>query len=329
MLLGVSSWRVLRERLTELLSENCPDLQEDQKLVEASLIPMNSAEMFVPCAIGDYTDFYASIHHATRVGRLFRPANPLLPNYRHVPIAYHGRASSIVVSGAPIHRPKGQTKMDSFGPTEALDYEIEVGAFIGTGNRLGEPIPIDEAASHVFGLCLLNDWSARDIQRWESLPLGPFLGKSFATSISPWVVTMDALAPYRTAIAPHDPPPLPYLFSEADQQGGAIDIMLEVWLKRANETAPIRMSRGNFSEMYWTIAQMITHHTSNGCNLRAGDLIASGTASGASEDSRGCLLEIDSSRFLEDGDEVIMRGYLQRDGLPRIGFGECRGKVIA
>lgn len=328
MSLGAPHWHMLRARITELLSESSPDLQQQRDgLVAAALIPMEEAEMFLPCEIGDYTDFHASIQHATRVGKLFRPANPLLPNYKQLPIAYHGRTSSIVVSGAPIRRPKGQGRADSFGPTESLDYEIEVGAFIGTGNMLGEPVGIDEASAHLFGLCLLNDWSARDIQKWESQPLGPFLGKSFATSISPWVVTMEALAPYRTAAVPHDPAPLPYLFSEADQQNGAIDITLEVWLRRAGAAEEL-MSHGNFREMYWTFAQMVTHHTSNGCNLRVGDLIASGTASGAAEESRGCLLEINASRFLEDGDEVILRGYCEREGLPRIGFGECRGTVV-
>jgi fumarylacetoacetase len=318
MSLGPSHWRALRERLTELLSETGPDL-------ESALLPMEDAEMFLPCEIGDYTDFYASIHHATRVGKLFRPANPLLPNYKTLPIAYHGRASSVVVSGAPIRRPRGQRP--AYGPTESLDYEIEVGAFIGTANRLGEPVGIDDAGSHVFGLCLLNDWSARDIQKYESQPLGPFLGKSFATSISPWVVTMDALAPYRAAAVPHDPAPLPYLYSDADQAQGAIDLFLEVWLRRKG-AEPVRLSHGNFREMYWTIAQMVTHHTSNGCNLRVGDLISSGTASGDSDESRGCLLEMESDRFLEDGDEVILRGYCERPGLPRIGFGECRGTVV-
>ncbi|MEO8129048.1 MAG: fumarylacetoacetate hydrolase family protein, partial [Bryobacteraceae bacterium] len=273
--------------------------------------------------IGDYTDFYASIHHATRVGKLFRPTNPLHVNYKQLPIAYHGRSSSIVASPAPVRRPKGQRGADSFGPTESLDYEIEVAAFVGAPSQLGAPVGIDQADAHLFGLCLLNDWSARDIQKWESQPLGPFLGKSFATSISPWVVPMEALAPYRTAAVPHHPPPLQYLFSEIDQASGAFDITLEVWLNGE------RMSRGNLREMYWTFAQMLTHHTSNGCNLRVGDLIASGTASGAAEDSRGCMLEINSGRFLEDGDEVILRGYCEREGLPRIGFGECRGTVMA
>lgn len=316
MSLGAAHWAALRTRTTELLSETCQDPHQ----IATALVPMQEAEMFLPCEIGDYTDFYASIHHATRVGKLFRPANPLHPNYKQLPIAYHGRASSIVVSGAPIRRPNGQRGTDSFGPTESLDYEIEVGAFIGAGSKLGEPLGMEEAGAHLFGLCLLNDWSARDIQKWESQPLGPFLGKSFATSISPWVVTMEALEPYRVEAVAHDS--LPYLFSERDRQSGAIDITLEVWLNKE------LMSRGNFREMYWTLAQMVTHHTSNGCNLRVGDLIASGTASGAAEESRGCLLEINSGRFLEDGDEVILRGYCEREGLPRIGFGECRGTVV-
>jgi len=315
MSLGAPNCHALRVRITELLSEGSAELRDGE------LIPMDAAEMFLPCEIGDYTDFYASIHHATRVGKLFRPANPLHVNYKQLPIAYHGRSSSIVVSGAPVRRPKGQRGPDSFGPTESLDYEIEVAAFIGTASKLGEPVPIEAASAHLFGLCLLNDWSARDLQKWESQPLGPFLGKNFATSISPWVVPMEALEPYRTEAVSHDPPPLPYLSSVSDQQTGAFDITLEVWLNGE------RLSRGNFREMYWTFAQMVTHHTSNGCNLRVGDLLASGTASGAAEESRGCMLEINSGRFLEDGDEVILLGYCERDGLPRIGFGECRGTV--
>jgi fumarylacetoacetase len=328
----------------ELLSPQCQDLQRNVELVTTALVPMEAAEMFLPYDIGNYTDFYASIHHASRVGKLFRPDNPLFPNYKQVPIAYHGRASSVVVSGSTIRRPMGQTKMNSFGPTEALDYEIEMGAFIGVSNRLGEPVAIVEAASHVFGLCLLNDWSARDVQAWESQPLGPFLSKSFATSVSPWVVSMDALAPYRAPAADHEQAPLPYLSSEQDREHGAFDISLEVWIQseqmRADGIAAARVSRGNLREMYWTFAQMVAHHTSNGCNLRTGDLIGSGTTSGSSEDSRGCLLEITSRgteplslpngetrRFLENGDEVILRGYCERDGLPRIGFGECRGTI--
>ncbi len=352
MLQGGQHWRALRARVTELLNETCPDLRRDRQLRDEAFIAMADAEMFLPCEIGDYTDFYASLFHAARVGKLFRPDKPLLPNYKYVPIAYHGRASSIVIGGSPIRRPLGQMKSKtsdapSFGPCQMLDYELEAGILIGTGNPLGEPIPIDEADSHVFGLCLVNDWSARDIQSWEYQPLGPFLGKNFVTTISPWVVPMDALAPYRTQAAvrpPGDPDPLPYLRSEDDQQHGAIDLHLEVYLQstqmRHDYVAPMRLSRGNFREMYWTIAQMIAHHTSNGCNLRAGDLIASGTVSGESEQSRGCLLELTSRgaepvtlpngetrRFLENGDEVILRAWCEAPGLPRIGFGECRGTV--
>jgi fumarylacetoacetase len=287
------------------------------------------------------------------VGRLFRPDNPLLPNYKHVPIGYHGRASSIVVSGADIRRPCGQTKpadaeVPSFGPTRSLDYELEVGFFVGKGNARGEAIPIAEAESHIFGLCLLNDWSARDIQAWEYQPLGPFLAKNFATTISPWVVTMDALEPFRVpafARAEGDPEPLPYLTATEDRARGGIDLKVEAWLRtarmRAENAPPVKLSQGNLRDLYWTLAQMLTHHASNGCNLQSGDLLASGTVSGATRDSLGCLLEItrrgaeplelangETRKFLEDGDEVILRGYCQREGHPRIGFGECRGIVL-
>jgi fumarylacetoacetase len=298
-----------------------------------------SPQMLLPMHIGDYTDFYASIHHATRVGAKFRPDNPLLPNYKWIPIGYHGRASSIVASGTPVKRPSGQTRDDAnappvFGPSKRLDYEMELGAFIGSGNALGSPIPIDKALDHVFGFCIVNDWSARDIQTWEYQPLGPFLAKSFATSISPWIVTLDALEPYRTK-ARHDDPLLPYLEDDV-----AFDITVEVWLRTAKMTEPVRVSRGNFRDMYWTVAQFVAHHTSNGCNLRPGDLLASGTISGPEKDSRGCLLELtwrgseplqlptgETRKFLEDGDEVILRAFCERDGLPRIGFGECRGVI--
>jgi fumarylacetoacetase len=354
MSLGPQHWSGLRLRLTELLNRNCPDLRDNERLREEAVIAMSEAEMFLPCEIGDYTDFYASLHHATRVGKLFRPDNPLLPNYKHVPIAYHGRASSIVVSGAPVRRPCGQVKepesdAPQFGPSRLLDYELEVGMFIGIGNKLGVPVPIEEADSHIFGLCLVNDWSARDIQSWEYQPLGPFLGKNFATTVSPWVVPMDALAPYRVSAytrPENDPMPLDYLRSQRDQQQGAIDLCLDVYLQseqmRRKGLPPALLSSGNFREMYWTMAQMIAHHTSNGCNLRVGDLIASGTVSGEREESGGCLLELTSRgktpirlpngearRFLEDGDEVVLRGYCRRPGLPRIGFGECRGVIQA
>jgi fumarylacetoacetase len=322
----------------ELLDENARDREHTAQ----RLVPQSAVEMLLPFDIGDYTDFYASMHHATNVGSMFRPDNPLLPNYKYVPIGYHGRASSIVVSGTPFHRPNGQTRDDpnqppSFGPSRRLDYEMELGIVIGEGNPLGDPIPIDRADDHILGLCILNDWSARDIQTWEYQPLGPFLAKSFATSISPWVVTLDALAPFRIEPAEHDPPPLPYLAPP----GAAYDITLEVWLRSAKMSEPMRISRGNFRDMYWTIAQLVAHHTSNGCNLRPGDLLGSGTVSGTTKESRGCLLERtwrgtepielptgEQRRFLEDGDEVIMRAYCEREGATRIGFGECRGTVM-
>lgn len=301
-------------------------------------------EMLLPFAIGDYTDFYASVHHATNVGSMFRPDNPLLPNYKWVPIGYHGRSSSIVVSGTPVRRPSGQTKDENspaptFGPTKRLDYEMELGMFIGPGNDLGEPIAVGSALDHVFGFCLVNDWSARDVQAWEYQPLGPFLAKNFATSISPWIVTLDALEPFRTRAFPRppgDPAPLEYL---GDDVG--YDINVEVWLRTKSMKEPVRLSRGNFRDMYWTVAQLVAHHTSNGCNLRPGDLLASGTISGVDKDSRGSMLELawrgtepielpsgETRRFLEDGDEVILRAFCEREGTPRIGFGECRGIVI-
>ena len=320
---------------------------------EDLLVPMSDTQMLLPVEIGDYTDFYASIHHARNVGSMFRPDNPLLPNYKYVPIGYHGRSSSIIVSGAEVFRPAGQTKAadaeaPSYGPSNMLDYESELGFFVGFGNPLAETISIDDASSHIFGFCLVNDWSARDIQSWEYQPLGPFLSKNFATTISPWVVTSSALEPYRVPAATRpegDPEPLPYLRSEEDAERGGIDITMEVYLSsarmRAEQHPPTLLSRAPFSEMYWTVAQMLTHHASNGCNLRPGDLIASGTVSGPGEDARGCMLELtwrgqnpvrlptgEDRRFLQDGDEVIMRGYCERPGHPRIGFGECRGTIL-
>jgi fumarylacetoacetase len=301
------------------------------------LTPQAECQMLLPVAIGDYTDFYASIHHATNVGAMFRPDHPLLPNYKHVPIAYHGRASSIVVSGTPVWRPLGQLGEGQFGPTKELDYEIELGALLGPGNALGEPIPIEQAEDHLAGVCLLNDWSARDIQRWEYQPLGPFLAKNFATSISPWIVTVEALEPFRVAAPEHDVPVLPYLQSS---RPGAFDITLEVWLCSAKMIEPVRVSSGAFKEMYWTLAQMIAHHASNGCCLRAGDLIGSGTVSGPKKENRGCLLELTSKGreplnlasaeqrcFLEDGDEVIFKAHCARNEFRRIGFGTCRGVI--
>jgi fumarylacetoacetase len=309
--------------------------------------------MGLPARVGDYTDFYASIHHATRIGAMFRPDQPLMPNYKWVPIGYHGRASSLVPSGTPVHRPVGQVKEEAaeapvVRPTRALDYECELGWFIGAGNPLGRPIPIGEAGSQWFGICLVNDWSSRDVQRWEYQPLGPFLSKSFGTSVSPWVVTAEALAPFRApplTRPPGDPAPLEYLLDPADQRSGSFDLTLEVLLQseamRGRGHEPVRLSRVSFREQYWTPAQIIAHHASNGANLRPGDLLASGTVSGPTDDSCGCLLELtqrgarpvalpggETRRFLEDGDEVILRGYCRRDGVVPIGLGECRGRII-
>lgn len=309
--------------------------------------------MLLPTTIGDYTDFYASIDHATNVGSMFRPDNPLLPNYKHMPIGYHGRASSVVVSGTDVRRPHGQTSAapagpPTWGPSARMDYELEVGAIIGAGNALGTPIPLAEAEAHVAGLLLVNDWSARDLQTWEYQPLGPFLAKNFATSISPWVVTLDALEPFRVASrvrGAEDPALLPYLIHDQDRARGAFDITLEVWLRtaamRAQGAEAVRLSRGEFERMYWTMAQMVTHHASNGCDLRPGDLLASGTVSGPTRDARGCLLELswrgtepvllpngEQRSFLADGDEVIVRGWCESEGRRRIGFGECRGAVL-
>lgn len=301
------------------------------------LVPQSSSEMLLPATIGDYTDFYASIHHATNVGSMFRPDNPLPPNYRHMPIAYHGRSSSIVASGTPVRRPLGQTGEGCFGPTASLDYEIELGAFAGPGNRMGEPVPIAEAEEHLAGVCLVNDWSARDIQRWEYQPLGPFLAKNFATSISPWVVTLEALQPFRVSPPERDVPTLPYLQLSGES---AFDITMEVWLRSQSMAQGVRISRASFGQMYWTLAQMIAHHTSNGCPLRAGDLIASGTISGPEKINRGCLLELtrkgeeplrlpggEVRRFLIDGDEVTLTAYCEREGFNRIGMGVCWGTV--
>ncbi|MGH9587857.1 MAG: fumarylacetoacetase [Acidobacteriaceae bacterium] len=342
--LGREASRALRQRLQELFSD-----PSAQKSVDPLLVNRAQARMLLPARIGDYTDFYASIYHATNVGKLFRPDNPLLPNYKWVPIGYHGRASSIVASGAPIHRPSGQIKpaeatAPTFGPTRALDYELEVGFFIGVGNNLAEPIPLSQAEQHIFGLCLVNDWSARDIQSWEYQPLGPFLAKNFATTISPWIVTLDALEPFRIPAfsrPENDPAPLPYLHSPEDQSHGGFDITLEVWLRTSKMREPVRISRGNLRHLYWTPAQMLTHHAGNGCNLRPGDLLASGTVSGPTPDSLGCLLEItrrgaqpltlpngESRKFLEDGDEVTLRAYCEREAHARIGFGECNGIVV-
>jgi fumarylacetoacetase len=345
--LGSTTRRKLRNSIHALLLNGSSSKQSTAAL----LLPQRDAEMFLPARVSNYTDFYASIFHATNVGSMFRPDNPLLPNYKYVPIGYHGRASSIVVSGTSIRRPNGQTSNANappqFGPSKRLDYELELGFFVGSGNTLGESIPITNAADHIFGVCLLNDWSARDIQAWEYQPLGPFLAKNFATTISPWVVTLEALAPFRTSAFARpdgDPAPLPYLFDKADQHSGGLDLHLEVLIQsqkmRDANIAPVRLSHGNCSDLYWTIAQMLTHHACNGCNLLPGDLLGTGTVSGKDKSSRGCLLELawrgqepvalpngETREFLEDGDEVIFRGYCEKPGYRRIGLGECRGII--
>jgi fumarylacetoacetase len=350
---GRRTLSAIRSRAIELLTTGNEAAARAASLADALLVRLADAELLVPARIGDYTDFYASVNHATNVGSMFRPDNPLLPNYKWVPIGYHGRASSIVASGTAVRRPNGQTKDDaasapSFGATKRLDYELEVGAFICGENALGESVPLEQAESRVAGLCLVNDWSARDMQAWEYQPLGPFLAKNFATSVSPWIVTLDALAPFRApsyARPATDPQPLPYLAHADNERDGGVDINLEVLITsaqmRERGDAPMRLSLGNFTSMYWTVAQLVTHHASNGCNLKPGDLIASGTVSGETRESRGCLLERtwrgtepltlptgEVRRFLEDGDEVTMRAWCERPGQRRIGFGVCRGTVL-
>jgi fumarylacetoacetase len=322
--------RELRRAVSQALAKGAP-IRE--------LPAQQTCELLLPAAIGDYSDFYASIHHATNVGRMFRPDNPLLPNYKHVPIAYHGRASSIVANGTPVRRPNGQLGEGVFGPTRELDYELEIGAFLGPGNRHGEPIPIGQAEDHIGGICLLNDWSARDIQRWEYQPLGPFLAKNFATSISSWMVTLEALAPFRVDSPAHETSVLPYLQSTL---AAAFDIQLEVALKTVRMKSAARISAVSFRDMYWTLAQLVTHHASNGCPLRAGDLIGSGTVSGEGTGERGCLLELtrrgaeplrlpsgEERCFLEDGDEVTLTGYCAREGFRSISLGCCGGRIVA
>ena len=349
MALGRDAWVALRRGLSECLRAGSPGAAE----LGNALIPLSEAEFTLPARVGNYTDFYASIHHATAVGRLFRPDQPLLPNYKWVPIAYHGRASSVGVSGQEVRRPRGQIMprggdRPQLAPSARLDYELEVGVLIGEGNRPGCPIPIAQAEGHVFGLCLLNDWSARDIQAWEYQPLGPFLAKSFATTISPWVVTLEALAPFRLPWSrpAGDPQPLPYLDCESLRAGGALDLYLEAALEsaamRASGAAPQPLARTNFRHSYWSIAQMVAHHTVNGCNLERGDLLGTGTQSGPAPEEAGSLLELTAGgksairlasgemrTFLEDGDRVILRGWCERPGCARIGFGEVSGTVLA
>jgi fumarylacetoacetase len=340
---GPDAWRRAREAISELLRQENARLRDDALLRARALVPQSAARMLMPLTIPGYTDFYSSKEHATNVGSLFRdPAHALLPNWLYVPIAYNGRASSIVVSGTPVLRPNGQKKrpdapQPAFGPCEKLDFELEMAFIVGVGNALGEPIPIASAPSQVFGMVLMNDWSARDLQQWEYIPLGPFNSKTFATSISPWVVTMDALEPFRVDGPVQDPPPLPYLATSGPQ---AYDIHLEAAIAPAGHPATT-ICRTNFRTMYWSIAQQLAHHTVSGCNTRVGDLMGSGTISGSAPDSYGSLLELTRNgtrpltlaaggvrRFLEDDDEVILSGYAQARDY-RVGFGEVKGRVVA
>lgn len=342
---GAADQRALRRHLFELLTD-----ERFRSDIEPNLIGQSEVDMHLPCIVGDYTDFYVGIHHATNVGKQFRPDNPLLPNYKYVPIGYHGRASSVRVSGEPVIRPSGQRKApDSdapeYGPSRRLDYELELGLWIGAGNQLGEPIPIDRAEDHIAGWCLLNDWSARDLQAWEYQPLGPFLAKNFLTSVSPWVVTNEALAPFRRSMPPRpagDPEPLPYLRTSGDSAFGIeLEVTLSTEKMRNERIAPHRLSRGNASAaMYWSAAQIVAHHSSNGCNLEPGDLIGTGTLSTDQDSGLGSLLEIsrggqrpielasgETRTFLEQGDEIVLRAWCEAEGTVPVGFGECRGMV--
>ena len=345
--MGRPTWKAVRKALSRALC----DVKRARSLSK-HLVPMKKAELFVPVAIGDYTDFYTSSFHAANIGRLFRPDNPLLPNFKWIPIGYHGRASSVVVSGSPVVRPNGQAMAPdaaapSYGPCKRLDYEVELGFVIGPGNALGKPIPIAKALDHVFGVVLLNDWSARDMQAWEYQPLGPFLAKNFASTVSPWVVTMEALAPFRApafARAQGDPGPLPYLTNADNDARGHFDICVEMFLRsarmRENKMQAQRLSTTTYANCYWTLAQIVTHHTSGGCNLQPGDLLGSGTISGPEEGSEGALIEItrggkrpltlpsgETRTFLADGDEVTLRGHCVREGYARIGFGAAAGTI--
>ncbi|UUZ62915.1 fumarylacetoacetase [Polaromonas sp. P1-6] len=348
MALGEPAWSALRLALSRALREG----SASQASLAPCLVSQAAAEYTVPARIGDYTDFYTSVHHATNIGRQFRPDNPLLPNFKWIPIGYHGRVSSIGVSGQTFPRPLGQTmppgaQQPVFGPCRRLDYELEMGVFIGGGNALGEPIAITQAESNIFGMCLLNDWSARDIQAWEYQPLGPFLSKNFATTISPWIVTLEALTPYRVSFArpADDPQPLPYLDSPANWAQEAIDVQLEVSLEtqhmREQGRPAARLTHTSYRHAYWTVAQMVTHHTINGCNLQPGDLLGTGTLSGPTLDQAGALIELtvggklpltlpdgQTRTYLEDGDTVVLRGWCEKPGAARIGFGECIGTVL-
>jgi fumarylacetoacetase len=348
MALGPQAAAALRLALSKSLSAEWGD-----KGLARHFVPIEEAELVLPVEIGDFTDFYASVFHATNAGRAFRPDNPLLPNYKYIPVAYHGRASSVRVSGTPVKRPQGQRKppdaaVPSYGPSRNMDFELELGMYVGTPTALGDTVAVGKAASHIFGFCLLNDWSARDVQAWEYQPLGPFLGKNFATTVSPWVVTQEALAPFRIAAFARpdgDPAPLPHLTDADDQKHGGFDITLEAYMAtetmRHAGTPALRITRAPFAMTYWTVAQMVAHHTSNGCNLVIGDLLGSGTVSGPDKGSWGSLLELtargrepiampsgEQRGFIEDGDEIIFRGFCAKPGYPRIGFGECRAVML-
>lgn len=346
--MGQNYWSALRLALSKALREG----SESQAKLSDALVAQADAEYDLPCHIGDYTDFYTSIYHATAVGSLFRPDNPLLPNYKWVPIGYHGRSSSIGVSGQSFPRPKGQTKAPdadtpSFGPCKRLDYELELGIYLGKGNELGDSIALDKADEHVFGFCLFNDWSARDLQAWEYQPLGPFLAKNFASTVSPWIVTNEALLPYRMQWTrdENDPQPLEYLESSKNREMGALDIQMDVAVEtdkmRKEGVAAAKLSQSSFKHSYWTVAQMVAHHTVNGCNFKPGDMLGSGTQSGPEHEEAGSMLELsrggkqqielsngETRTFLEDGDKVIMRGWCEKEGFARIGFGECVGTVL-
>ncbi|KAF2366256.1 Fumarylacetoacetase [Trinorchestia longiramus] len=343
MSLGRGAWSEARQRLQCLLGSNDATLRDDADLRARALVRQAEATMHLPANIGDYTDFYSSIHHATNVGIMFRgKENALMPNWKHLPVGYHGRASSVVVSGTPLHRPCGQTRPDDskppvFGPCKLLDFELEMAFFTGPGNTLGQPITMANVEDHIFGMVVMNDWSARDIQKWEYVPLGPFLGKNFGTSISPWVVPMDALKPFMVDNFTQDPPVLPYLKHDDKYN---IDITLEVAIKPEARAEAVRVCRSNFRHMYWTMKQQLVHHSVTGCNIRPGDLLASGTISGPTEDSFGSMLELSwkgtrtvdlgegqTRKFLQDGDEVVMTGYCQGEGY-RVGFGSCTGKIL-
>jgi fumarylacetoacetase len=342
--LGRPVWRKIRATVQHLLAAETPTLRDDQSLRDRVMHRQKDIVMQLPARIGDYTDFYSSYHHAHNVGTMLRgPENALMPNWKWLPVAYHGRASSIVISGSEVRRPRGQIKPPDaaapiFGSTKSFDYELEMAFLIGPPNSLGEPVPIDRAIDHIFGFVLMNDWSARDIQAWEYQPLGPFLAKNFCTSISPWVVTLEALEPFQKPLPGQDPEPLPYLLAKSDF---TFDIHLEAKLNTASMDAPQVITRTNFQNLYWSVSQQLAHHTVNGCNLQAGDLLAGGTISGASEDSRGCMLELtwrganplklangETRKWLEDGDTVTITGWCEGDGY-RVGFGEVSGRVIS